>query len=58
MKERRIHEALVIHAQNKRAGTLNRDNGIELNKLWLEYFQMFVAGISDVCAGVGVKVIA
>ena len=37
-KERRIHEALAIHVQNKRAGTLNRDNGIELSKLWLELF--------------------
>ena len=37
-KERRIHEALAIHAQNKRAGTLNRDNGMELRKLWLELF--------------------
>ena len=55
-KERRIHGALAIHAQNKRAGTLNRDNGMELSKLWLELFSMFVAGICDVCAGM--KVIA
>ena len=37
-KERRIHEALAIHAQNKRAGTLNWDNGMELSKLWLDLF--------------------
>ena len=37
-KERRIHGALAIHVQNKRAGTLNRDNGMELSKLWLEVF--------------------
>ena len=37
-KERRVHEALAIHAQNKRAGVLIRANGMELNKLWLELF--------------------
>ena len=33
-KERKIHEALAIHTQDKAGGTLNRDSGIELSKLW------------------------
>ena len=37
-KERRVHETLAIHGQNKSAGTLHRDNGMELSKLWLELF--------------------
>ena len=32
-KEKKIHEALAIHTQNKADGTFNRNNGIELSKL-------------------------
>ena len=39
MKEKRIHEVLAIHAQNKKAGTLKRDIGMELSKQWLELFK-------------------
>ena len=36
MKERRVREALEIHARSRIAPTLNRDKGVELSKLWLE----------------------
>ena len=35
-KERRVREALEIHARSKIAPTLNRDKGVELSKLWLD----------------------
>ena len=34
-QERKIHEALAIHTQNKAGGAFNRNSGIELSKLWL-----------------------
>ena len=35
-KERRVREALEIHARSRIALTLNRDKGVELSKLWLD----------------------
>ena len=35
-KERRVQEALEIHARSRIALTLNRDKGVELSKLWLD----------------------
>ena len=35
-KERRVREALEIHARSRIAPTLNRDKGVELSKLWLD----------------------
>ena len=35
-KERRVREALEIHARGRMAPTLNRDKGVELGKLWLD----------------------